>query len=226
MAKKYDYSEIIRKGYLFYYYLIREKERELKRLRLDLEDLKDTFEYEKLLFKDYSEIVLYNEYKKENIEKMCHQFSENRNKKTRRYAKKIEKMIKNQKCIFGTLTINDNYINDKEETFRKRLQRFFKNLNCKYICNIDYGWENERKHYHFIANVEFVPKDLWKYGFAYYEKITNKKEYALSDYINKMSNHATKETTKNRRVMTNITTDEEFSKKFKDKFCEKKRSKK
>lgn len=224
MSKKYNYNDIIRKGYLYNYYLIRKKERELKRLKLDIEDLIDKYEYERLLISNYSEIIIYDKYKKEDIEKMCHQFSENRNKKTRRYAKKIENMIKNQNCIFGTLTISDEYINDKEETFRKRIQRFFKKLNCKYICNIDYGFENERKHYHFIANINFVPKELWKYGFSYYERITNKKEYALSDYINKMSNHATKETTKSYRVMTNITTNEELAERFKKKFCEKRKN--
>lgn len=225
MARKYNYNDIVRKGYLFNYYSIRKKEREIKRLKLDIEDLEDKLQYERILRNMYSEILIYNKYKKEYIEKLCHQFSSNRNRKTKRYALKIEKIIKNQNCIFGTLTINDNYINDKEETFRKRLQRFFKSLNCKYICNIDYGFENERKHYHFIANVDFIPKNIWKYGFAFYEKITNKKEYALSDYINKMSNHATKETTKNYRVMTNIITNEKFAEKFKKKFCDKRKEK-
>lgn len=198
--QKNNYEEIITKGYLYNFYRVNQLRRQVYKLQLDIEDLQDAMTF----YQNFFDIVLYDMYIDSFHEKLCSLFSSNRNKKCKRYADKVKQLLISSDCVFGTLTLRDCELDIDEEIQRKRIQRFFKKLNCRYICNIDFGWENERKHYHFIADVRHIDCDLWKYGFAYIEPIKNKKEFSLADYINKMTNHAVKQTTKNHRIMCNF----------------------
>lgn len=194
------YDDIVTMGYLYNYYEVNKLRREVFKLRLDIEDFRDELVY----YQCFNKIILYDMFCDDYHEKLCGRFSDARQKKCKRYADKVCQLLSSHSCIFGTLTLNDDNINVDDDTMRKRIQRFFKNLNCRYICNVDYGFENERKHYHFIADVKHIDCNLWKYGYSYFEPIKNKKEFALSDYINKMCNHAMKQTTKNKRIMCNF----------------------
>lgn len=198
--QKNNYEEIITRGYLYNFYRVNQLRRQVYKLQLHIDDLQDALTF----YQNFTDILLYDTYIDGYHEKLCSLFSSNRNKKCKRYADKVKQLLSSSDCVFGTLTLCDREIDIDEETQRKRIQRFFKNLNCRYICNVDYGFENERKHYHFIADVKHIDCNLWKYGYSYFEPIKNKKEFSLSDYINKMCNHATKQTTKNKRIMCNF----------------------
>lgn len=198
--KKNNYEEIITRGYLYNFYRINQLRRQVYKLQLDI----DYFQDLTTLYQNFSDIFLYDMYVDEYHEKLCSLFSSNRNKKCKRYAEKVRELLTSSNCVFGTLTLRDEELNVSDEVMRKRLQRFFNQNQCRYICNVDYGWKNERKHYHFIADVKSIDCNLWKYGFAFIEPILKKKEFPLADYINKMSNHAVKQTTKNHRIMCNF----------------------
>ena len=84
------------------------------------------------------------------------------------------------------------------------------------MANIDYGKENEREHYHgiILVNEQLEIKktkvnnlykkslQVWeKNGFSDLKEIKIPNEKALSKYINKLTNHAKKDSTKKQRVI-------------------------
>lgn len=120
--------------------------------------------------------------------------------KTYRLRKLIKKMFEEyEEPIFITLTFDEKNVNMKQH--RKRIQEYL-NKQCEYyVANIDYGKENERMHYHAVGSNKIDPTS-WKYGNCDVKKIHTKNEKALSEYITKLSQHATKTTTKQERILT------------------------
>ena len=150
----------------------------------------------------------------------------NNNKhKTQRIRKRIETMLlqlqfyDNLKAYFITLTWNDKTLeNTSEDTRHQKVFRTLKNLPglIDYVANIDYGKENEREHYHGIIlvnenfetkktkvnNLYFNSMPVWENnGFSRLDDIKIPNEKALSKYINKLTNHAKKDSTKKQRVI-------------------------
>lgn len=125
----------------------------------------------------------------------------NKNKKRNRLKEKLTKLIEdNEECIFATLTFNDKYINCKSH---RKLVTDFLNENSKngYIANIDFGTKKERMHYHAVLTNKINPK-LWRYGACNVKTIYKKNsEYSIAEYITKFTNHSTKTTTRNSRVI-------------------------
>ena len=82
-----------------------------------------------------------------------------------------------------------------------------------YLCaiNVDYGKKNERGHYHCIVATNFN-LDLRKYLKENYRCFTSCDRIGtssndikrLSKYINKLTNHCIKNTTKNKRIVYNF----------------------
>ena len=126
-----------------------------------------------------------NNYKYLELEKKVNSY----NGKKRRIEKRIKQMDPN-KIWFATYTINDNNMN--KDHVRKLKELLKEN---KYIINSDYGDKNNRLHYHAIIESEEEPKN-WEYGFCKFLKIENYNTQALSKYLNKLTNHSIKETTK------------------------------
>lgn len=145
--------------------------------------------------------------------------------KTKRIRKRIEtiffqlKFHKDLAVYFLTLTFNDKTLQKtNEDTRHQKIFRTLKNLPgvIDYVANIDYGSENEREHYHgiILVNQEFnfrktKQKNLYKMslpcwdknGFSDLREVKILNEKALSKYINKFTNHAKKDTTKEKRVI-------------------------
>lgn len=84
-------------------------------------------------------------------------------------------------------------------------------LDSLYILNIDFGSKNDREHYHCILATDFdFSSDIYfklTYPcFSYLEKcvIKDKSIERICKYINKLSNHAVKDTTKMSRIYYNF----------------------
>lgn len=109
-------------------------------------------------------------------------------------------------CSFLTLTFTDDVLaSTSEDTRRRYVARFLKSISQNYVGNIDYGKLNEREHYHAIVEGDQLDLSSWTYGFTkcikvgYSDIITDTAR--LSKYINKLSNHATKKTTKGKKII-------------------------
>lgn len=122
---------------------------------------------------------------------------------------------------FVTFTFDDKFIKKCDRTKKDLIKDTLYNFDddIKYIINIDYGSKNEREHYHGIiatnSNLNFVNYMILSYPFiSYTEKIrlNSCSVKKIPKYINKLSNHACKDTTKNSRVLYNFKGYDKFDK--------------
>lgn len=125
---------------------------------------------------------------------------------TRRVRRKITEIIVFCPSSFLTLTFNDAVLsNTTEETRRTYVRKFLKSISDNYVANIDYGKKNEREHYHAVVEGQNLDLSAWTYGFIHAQKVGYSELLTdtarLSKYINKLSNHATKETTKRKKII-------------------------
>lgn len=118
-------------------------------------------------------------------------------------------------AFFMTFTLDDNSIKKCERSQRDAIKKCLSN-KADFILNVDYGSQTERKHYHVIAfsneyiigycktfkNGLYVDFEGYNNGFSSCEEIKTTREDVerLKKYINKLSNHTNKESTKNERV--------------------------
>ena len=137
----------------------------------------------------------------------------------KRLRNRIENIINDGEGYFLTLTFNDEtFKNTDAKTRRTYVSRFLKSISDNYIANIDFGKQKGREHYHAVIHcselkdISFIyhKKYKWinlendvcaawsKYGFYSVKscKVIDKDIHKLSWYVSKLSNHATKETTK------------------------------
>ena len=135
-------------------------------------------------------------------------------KRTKRLKDKMRLLLQTKKSIFLTLTFTDSVLaSTSEETRKKYVQRYLKEYCSKYIANIDYGSINEREHYHavIIPKTDKINLKPWtdNYGGTKVKRVRldankNNEEISsarLSKYINKLTNHAIKETTHQNRII-------------------------
>lgn len=112
---------------------------------------------------------------------------------------------------FCTFTFDNYYINKCDRTKRDLMKSVLNTHDFLYILNIDYGKTTEREHYHCIVgtNINF---DVNQYIQAYYPCFScsilckkGKNDFnRLSKYINKLTNHCIKATTKKQRLLYNF----------------------
>lgn len=129
---------------------------------------------------------------------------DNHRKKNQRARTKIESIIQSGKALFLTLTFTDDVLaSTTEKTRRTYVSRFLKENCIDYLANIDFGSKNGREHYHAVVSVKNkLDYSKWKFGALNGLKIrVNSKPIAIAKYINKLSNHATKSTTKNSKLI-------------------------
>lgn len=143
-----------------------------------------------------------------------------------RLRNRIERMC-NIGCCFLTLTFDDVQLGKHSPAIRrKRVQQFLNGFEVPYIANIDFGSENGREHYHAVicAPLEQLALERWKRGYVYYEEVGSNRVYRAdkgiherprkrrddtpeydgsrtAKYMNKLTNHALKETTKGQKIM-------------------------
>lgn len=114
-------------------------------------------------------------------------------------------------AYFLTFTFDNNYIYKCDRTKRDLIKNCLNSIDDSlYILNIDYGDRTEREHYHCILGTDVLLSKtffLLTYPcFTWVEQIpldmTQIKK--VSKYINKLSNHSIKDSTKSHRIVYNF----------------------
>lgn len=134
-------------------------------------------------------------------------------KKTRLIKNKISKMFQlaSYDLIFLTMTFTDDDLKRYNyETRREYISEFLNKNTDYYIANVDFGKEKEREHYHaiIVSKSKISRSSYQEYfkgniNFKYVKRHNNYFDETQSDkiakYINKLTNHAIKDTTKDCR---------------------------
>lgn len=141
--------------------------------------------------------------------KCCQAVERNRQRKKRcrRYLREMfaAHTLRPNQFYFITMTFSDSTLeNTSFQTRRQYVTRWCKENLTDYYGNVDFGSKNGREHYHIAA---FVPESLIdanarpisRYGFVNWKpiKIDMKSANRLGNYINKLTNHAWKESASN-----------------------------
>ena len=130
-------------------------------------------------------------------------------RRKQKIREKVASMIKTNHAYFITLTFSEEFLarDTTEETRRRYITRFLKSETLEYIANLDYGKKNEREHYHAIVRIG-KPIDFKKYQKIFKSNINAERIILkdtsvklLSKYINKLTNHALKETGHAKRII-------------------------
>lgn len=125
-------------------------------------------------------------------------------KRTARLKRKISDMLLNNNCIFLTLTFTDRVLSNTSDATRRRyVTRVLKDMSSDYVANIDFGLKNGREHYHAIVVSNSVDHSIWKYGNLDFRRCCcgDNDIIRMSKYINKLTNHAIKKTTKRNAII-------------------------
>ena len=114
---------------------------------------------------------------------------------------------------FCTFTFGDSYINKCDRTKRDLIKNTLNSFSSDihYVLNVDYGKKNEREHYHCLvatnnnSNLRKYLKTNYPF-FTSCDSINTSSDDVkrLTKYINKLSNHCTKDTTLNKRIVYNF----------------------
>ena len=183
----------------------------------------------------HSELNDYDNFKdimREDVFKVFMRDKQNRKNKRYRTKEKFKELItiyNNSKCptknlVFGTLTLNNETLSQKERTRTKKIDKWLKSHFLISIVNKDFGEKNGREHYHFLGiTCQALEKKFHedgkpiksKKGYIIYELV--KKDYSLghepdicivdfdksdinktTNYLLKLNNHSNKILAKNR----------------------------
>lgn len=112
---------------------------------------------------------------------------------------------------FCTFTFSNKYINKCDRTKRDLIKSVINTHDFKYILNIDYGKTTEREHYHCIIATN-IDMDVNQFIQSHYpcHSLSIQCKTGLNDfkkltkYINKLTNHCIKATTKRQRILYNF----------------------
>lgn len=132
-------------------------------------------------------------------------------------------VLRYEYLYFVTFTFDDEHLNlcdrSRKDLIKKSLYSF--DSNIKFILNIDYGKNTERLHYHCIVATNdcgdfFHHLKLYYPCFTWIERlyISNDGLKRLPKYINKLSNHAIKDSTRKSRVIYNFKGYDKFGKDY------------
>lgn len=112
---------------------------------------------------------------------------------------------------FCTFTFSNDYINKCTRTKRDLIKSVLNTHDFKYILNIDYGKTTEREHYHCIIGTnwdidvnQFIQNNYPCHSLSILCKKGQGDYVRLSKYINKLTNHCIKATTKRQRIVYNF----------------------
>lgn len=194
--------------------------KELKKQGLALEELNN--------FRNFEDILSQPEFK------LCMNKKHNRANKRYRTREKLLTLYRiyvvvkqknpSAKVLFGTITLNNNNLKLKEDTYIRKIDSWLKEHFIYSILNKDFGTETEREHYHFIGltteEIEDTGKKSYK-GYKIFELVNKtygagfEPDLELIDdrfddisktvnYLLKLNNHSNKTSTKDRvRVIKN-----------------------
>lgn len=122
-------------------------------------------------------------------------------------------IMKRKYHYFITFTFDDDYIQCCDRTKRDAVKKAIKSINADvlYIMNIDFGSKTEREHFHVLLGTD-SPTDLVSHFSSEYPcffkvmpiYLSDRSITKISKYINKLSNHCIKDSTRNRRIVYNF----------------------
>lgn len=167
----------------------------------------------------FSDILTLDDFKK------CKNFDSSRSQKRKRCFDKytiidIFSQLTNATMVFGTITLNDDFLKLSYEYQKKLLQRYLKKHYFYVIKNADYGSKTDRLHYHFIGltfdelvscgkkskkgrDMFNLKHDTWNWGFSPNVEIIPyncEDKKIISNYLVKLNNHSNKVSTKRSRL--------------------------
>lgn len=112
---------------------------------------------------------------------------------------------------FCTFTFDNYYIKRTDRTKRDLIKSVIDTHDFKFMLNIDYGKTTEREHYHCIIGTsidmdvnQFIQEKYPCHCLAIQCKKGREDFKRLSKYINKLTNHCIKATTKRQRMLYNF----------------------
>lgn len=135
--------------------------------------------------------------------KECERLFNSRRNRVHRLKDRLKKIFMSD-CVFLTLTFRDDVFETTNvETRRRYVSRFLKDFSVPYVANIDFGEENNREHYHAVLQVNSIDLNSWKYGYSFSQHIymADKSNVSIAKYMNKLSSHAYKDSTKGFRLI-------------------------
>ena len=133
--------------------------------------------------------------------------------KVSRVKKRVVYLMARFKYVwFCTFTFDNYYINKCDRTKRDLIKNTLSLISdVHYILNVDYGSKTEREHYHcilgtnYILDVNQIFQEKYPCFCSALKVRSTEDDYnRLSKYINKLSNHCIKESTKNKRIIYNF----------------------
>lgn len=99
--------------------------------------------------------------------------------------------LKKLNVYFITLTIKDENMANIE-VLTKKIRYYLRKNFTYYVCNIDFGEEKERIHFHALVSSSYIKSNKYKLGAINFELIHTRNKKALATYILKLTNHAIK----------------------------------
>lgn len=130
------------------------------------------------------------------------------NKQKKRYIKRLKEMFKKDyyKVYFLTFTFTNKTLEKTNQKTRLRYIKDFLNKQAsEYMLNLDYGKANNREHYHAIilSRYKVILAKEYKYGVLRFYKCHPTYNYVNAKYdsIDKLTNHAFKETTRESKII-------------------------
>ena len=119
----------------------------------------------------------------------------------KRIHDRVKTIVYQPNAYFITFTIADKYYGFNRLTYQRKVKEALSQTSL-YIANEDYGKENGRYHIHALVlfpfhydytSKEHYVQDVWKYGNIDFEPIHTPNEEAITNYINKFTSHAIKD---------------------------------
>lgn len=174
----------------------------------DYENFKDLMKLE-----DFKEIMRWKNARKNKRYRVDSKFME-----MLRLYNALNKENSTPYIVFGTLTLRDDILAKKEDTYIRKIHKYLEKHYQYVILNKDFGKKTEREHYHFIGLTcePIVKTDIRsKKGNQIYQ--LKKQDYELGfepdiciiniedkkkvrEYLLKLNNHSNKNTTKQSRI--------------------------
>lgn len=134
--------------------------------------------------------------------------------KVSRIKKRLVYLLTHRDYLFFlTFTFDDSYINKCDRTKRDLIKDTLNVISddVLYILNVDYGSTTEREHYHCVigTNSTVNVSDILKHSYPCFShcqsiRLTGSDIKKISKYINKLTNHCCKDSTRNKRIVYNF----------------------
>lgn len=178
----------------------------------DFEKEYDTLYLSKVIQYNHDRYIAFRDNLPFKINKEYEKILQARYQKVSRIKKRLVYLLSRFNYVwFCTFTFSDKYINKCDRTKRDLIKSVLNTHDFKYILNIDYGKTTEREHYHCILATN-IDMDVNQFFQSFYPCFTLSIQCKkglndfkrLSKYINKLTNHCIKATTKRQRLLYNF----------------------